>query len=762
MKNITQGESKRTILYKVGSAERRVRAAADFCPIDNSSTAEYFASLMSDNIVLPEEWKSLQPYEKEIVHCSATVDQLHRNLAQFGLLNKYQVDRLRCHRRFGLVIGNYRVLAHLGTGGMGVIYLGEHIRMKYRVAIKTLNWANTIDDQLICRFYAEVRAVGDLQHPNIVSALDAGSLPNPDPDGAELHYFVMEYLAGQDLDSLIRKKGALPVEQACKIAHQMADALSEAHRIGLVHRDIKPSNVFQTFEGLSKLLDFGLARNMGERLTVPGTVLGTVGYMSPEQAKDASSVDFRSDIYSLGATLYWCLAGKDPFPNSEDMTRDLVHRLTKAAPSIRTIAPHVPVELDRVLQKMMAVDPADRHADAKAVMKDLMPFLRMSPEKLPVATGGDGAAAQPAAQIKRILVVDDDKNIRAFSKMILHREGYACEEAEDGAKGLEIVCRTPFDLVLLDIQMPNMNGLTALKEMRQSCPNPNLKIIMFSGDADSDELAKLLASGADDFLQKPFSIIQFRSRVKAALKQKEAQDRSEMLNRQLLNQTAELEKNLMARDSDLVLVRNTLILTLADLVEGKCTGSRNHLRRMQQYVTTLGTLARDTPRFSGQVNDAFMQALEACAPLHDIGNSALPDHIMLKPGKLTPDEIIQMQAHTVIGADTLRKISDYNCFSRGFLQMAIDIARHHHERFDGSGYPDGLSGTSIPLSARIVAIADVYDAMRSPRSYKPAIQHNAVVRALTDKSSGHFDPALVVLFQECSSEFEKIYATLPG
>ncbi len=142
--------------------------------------------------------------------------------------------------------------------------------------------------------------------------------------------------------------------------------------------------------------------------------------------------------------------------------------------------------------------------------------------------------------------------------------------------------------------------------------------------------------------------------------------------------------------------------------------------------------------------------------MHDIGKVALPDHILLKPGKLTPDERVLMQAHTVVGADILKRVAEQHGFAAAFLQTAIDITRHHHERFDGTGYPDRLAGTAIPLSARIVSLGDVYDALRSRRVYKPALSHAASMQLMVD-ANGQFDPGLVEVFQRCSQKFEKIY-----
>ena len=153
--------------------------------------------------------------------------------------------------------------------------------------------------------------------------------------------------------------------------------------------------------------------------------------------------------------------------------------------------------------------------------------------------------------------------------------------------------------------------------------------------------------------------------------------------------------------------------------------------------------------------------LEFCAPVHDIGKIGLPDHILLKAGKLTTEERIVMQAHTIIGSDTLKEIHHQNGLSMAFLQTAIDITRHHHECYDGSGYPDRLQGNAIPLSARIVTICDVYDALRARRSYKPALSHTASLQMMQEVLEGHFDPALLQVFLQCGAEFESIRTEIP-
>src|SRR5207253_1617701 len=171
-------------------------------------------------------------------------------------------------------------------------------------------------------------------------------------------------------------------------------------------------------------------------------------------------------------------------------------------------------------------------------------------------------------------------------------------------------------------------------------------------------------------------------------------------------------------------VRNALVLALAKLVEYRDTETGAHLLRLQRYSRVLAEEAAGETVFAEQIDPTFVQMLVCCAPLHDIGKVGLPDHILLKPGKLEAEERTLMQTHTTIGADTLKAVMHRHGSALAFLQMAADIARHHHERFDGAGYPDGLAGDGIPLPARLVAICDVYDALRSRRSYKPALSHS--------------------------------------
>jgi response regulator RpfG family c-di-GMP phosphodiesterase len=202
--------------------------------------------------------------------------------------------------------------------------------------------------------------------------------------------------------------------------------------------------------------------------------------------------------------------------------------------------------------------------------------------------------------------------------------------------------------------------------------------------------------------------------------------------------------------------RKALVLALVELVGYRDTETGRHLFRLQRYCRCLAEEASGEGPYGRQITEQFIQTLVSCVPLHDIGKVGLPDYILLKPGKLTPDERVIMQEHTTIGSAVLKKVAEQYAFAQTFLKFASDIARHHHERYDGQGYPDRLSGEDIPLAARLVSIADVYDAIRSRRVYKPALSHGVAIQLMAENQSGQFDPLLMQAFSRCHRLFEEI------
>jgi putative two-component system response regulator len=735
--------------------------------VDLSSVLHYAYELMKATIVYPEDWDRLPAETREDILVCSDKSAIRDKLVEQGLLTEYQADRLEAGTTHGLVLGSYRVLSRLGAGNMGVVFKAEHRRLRKLVAIKVLPIYQDEDLRLLDRFFTEMRAVAYLQHPNIVSALDAGETP-PDASSPVLHYFVMEYVPGEDLEEYVLNHGPLPIIKGCDLIHQVASALTEAHKHNLVHRDIKPSNIRVTPEEQAKLLDFGLARQLRHRLTTPGTLLGTLDYMAPEQTQDASAVDIRADIYGLGGTLFWCLTGQPPFTtNNNNVIEAVARRLTQGPPSARAINPEIPTELDAVLRRMMAMKPQDRYPTPQAVMQALLPFLRPEMREHLLLTQPTPDRARLVANAiqgeeggHKVLIVDDESCLRQFCRFALESEGVHCDEAENGQAAVDAIAVKPYDLVLLDMHMPKLTGLEVLRHLRKQAPVPHLKVVVFSGQSTSDEMAQTLLAGADGYLTKPFSMVQLIGQVKASLRLKDAQTDCDLLNQRLLSINANLERDLSTQSGNLLHARNALVLALATLVAQRDGETGSHVMRLQRYCRRLAEEAMGMPTFANQIDTNFIDMLDCCSALHDIGKVGLPDYILLKPGRLTPDERVLMETHTIIGANTLTEVAKRHGSALVFLNMAIDIARHHHERFDGTGYPDRLAGSAIPLAARIVAFADVYDALRSRRVYKPALSHAATKHIMLEGSPGHFDPALLEVFLRCAHAFERIYAEM--
>ena len=734
---------------------------------DEEGAGPLIDRFLENSWILAEDWDGLPLQTQEKILWCRDRNEIVNMLIENNLLTSYQAARILAGTTFGMVLGSYRILERIGAGGMAVVFKAEHIDMRHTVAIKVLPLPPGQDARLESRFFSEMRVVARLRHPNIVAATDAGRVVNSDHNSPSLRYLVMEYVPGQDLEEYVRSVGALPIARGCNLVYQIASALAETNKYKLVHRDIKPSNIMVTSEEQAKLLDFGLSRHFSTRLTSPGTVLGTIDFMSPEQARDSSTVDIRSDIYSLGGVLFWCLTGQLPFPGNGSPIENLTRRLNQPPPSLRDVRSDIPVELDDVVRRMMATDAGSRYPTPQSVMQALLPFLQADcPEHQAIRQARSSQAIQfsQKSQISekaRVLIVDDDQEIRNLCRHLLTAHNMLCDEVEDGHTAIELVSEKEYDLVLLDVNMPSMPGIECLGKIRDTARSEHMKVIMFSGQASPDEMSAMLLKGADDYLAKPFSVVQFLGRVRTALRLKNAQDRSIILNQQLLSLNAELECNLKERDSDMQITRSSLVVALAQLCDQRDGRGRSRIPRLQRYCKVLSEAARNAAPFAGQIDTHFIELLEAAVPLYDIGKVSLPDHILLKGGAFTTEERILMQTHTTTASEAFLEVAQKNSGSAAFISMAIDVMRHHHERWDGTGYPDGLVGTSIPLSARIVAIADVYDALRCRRSYKPALAHMAALQIMTRSSFGQFDPSLIEIFVTIAGKFDAIFREMP-
>ncbi|HEX5442345.1 MAG TPA: serine/threonine-protein kinase [Pirellulales bacterium] len=315
---------------------------------------------------------------------------LSSHLTRKGLLTGWQSERLLEGRHRGFFIGKYKLLDHLGTGGMSSVYLAEHPVMRRRVALKVLPTNRVEDSSYLRRFHREARAVATLDHRHIVRAFDV------DHDG-DVHYLVMEYVPGRDLKTLVEQDGPLPPRMAAEYIRQAAEGLAHAHSAGLVHRDMKPANLLVDLRGTVKVLDLGLASiadDIDAALSreFDDKVLGTIDYLAPEQALNSQLADRRADIYGLGGTLYFALTGHPPFPTGSMAQRIMLHQTSEPA-DIRGERPEVPAALTAICRRMMAKSPERRYQTMEEVSEALLVWLRDS------ETASQRAAARlPAAR----------------------------------------------------------------------------------------------------------------------------------------------------------------------------------------------------------------------------------------------------------------------------------------------------------------------------------------------------------------------------
>ena len=348
-----------------------------------------------------------------------------------------------------------------------------------------------------------------------------------------------------------------------------------------------------------------------------------------------------------------------------------------------------------------------------------------------------------------ILIVDDaPENLLLLSELLLPH--YRVRAANSGRRALQIAAGVPRpDLVLLDVMMPDMDGYAVLARLRADPGTADIPVIFVTALDDSADEERGLALGAVDYISKPIRPAIVLARVKAHLDLKLARD-------WLQDRNAVLEAEVARRLKENLLIQDTSIRALAHLAEIRDPETGNHLRRTQGYVLALATQLRDHPRFAESLTESNIQTLVKSAPLHDIGKVGIPDHILLKPGKLTPEEWEIMKTHSRLGRDAIEQAERDAEQPIEFLRMAKDIAHYHHEKWDGSGYPEGLAGEAIPIPARLMALADVFDALIARRAYKAPMPFERAVAIIHEGRGAHFDPAVVDAFLVRLDEFARI------
>jgi len=359
----------------------------------------------------------------------------------------------------------------------------------------------------------------------------------------------------------------------------------------------------------------------------------------------------------------------------------------------------------------------------------------MTPSDLPRAT---------------ILVVDDTPmNLSVLTH--LFKDLYRVKVASNGAKALALAFAAPPDLILLDIMMPDMDGFEVCRRLKADPATRHIPVIFLTARTDIAAEEEGFAAGAVDFVHKPISPPIVAARVKTHLDiqswQAFLQDRNAWLQQQVEQRLSEINH-----------LQDAAIYVMVSLAECRDETTGNHIRRTQEYVRLLGIELARLPQYRQRLTPGAIEHMSKSAPLHDIGKIAIPDEILLKPGKLSSAEFTIMKTHSRCGYDMLVKASALMGERGQFLDVAMEIALSHHEKWDGSGYPEALAGHAIPLSARLMALADVFDALRSRRPYKLPMSSDETSAIIVAGRGLHFDPDVVDAYLAIRPEFERVAA----
>ncbi len=347
-----------------------------------------------------------------------------------------------------------------------------------------------------------------------------------------------------------------------------------------------------------------------------------------------------------------------------------------------------------------------------------------------------------------ILVVDDaSENIAVLSSLL--KRFYRTKIATNGEKALQIcLSDDPPDLILLDIMMPGIDGYEVCRRLKENKKTAHIPVIFLTAKKEMEDEEKGFELGAVDYITKPISPPIVLARVKTHLQLKMVRDffkdKSEFLEAEVARRTKEIS-----------MIQDVSMVAMGSLAEARDTETGNHIRRTQHYVKLLTTKLKNHPNFKDFLTGETISFLLKSAPLHDIGKVGIPDSILLKNDKLTYEEFEIMKKHTIIGRDAIINAEKMLDAPFSFLKYAREIAYTHHEKWDGTGYPEGLSGDDIPISGRIMAIVDVYDALISSRIYKWPMPHDMAVQTIREGKGSHFDPDLVDAFLEISDQFSE-------
>lgn len=343
-----------------------------------------------------------------------------------------------------------------------------------------------------------------------------------------------------------------------------------------------------------------------------------------------------------------------------------------------------------------------------------------------------------------IFIVDDvPENIQIAMS---HLKELRCDfaYATSGEQALQRIAATKPQLILMDVMMPGMSGFKTVELLNQDESTSSIPVIFLTARAESEDVVKGFNLGGVDYITKPFKGVELRSRVRNHL--------------ELHAYRSNLERLVEERTRETELLKDVIIEAMGEMAEYRDPETGSHIHRTREYVKILAeSLAADN-QFAGQLTPDYITLLRKSAPLHDIGKVAIRDSILLKPGKLTAEEFEEMKAHTLFGEEVIANLEHMAGHPTSFLSCAKEIAGSHHEKYDGSGYPRGLKGEEIPLAGRIMAVADVYDAVISKRVYKNAMSHDEAMQIMIEGKGSHFDPVVIEAFFKVEPQFNRIAA----
>ncbi len=347
-----------------------------------------------------------------------------------------------------------------------------------------------------------------------------------------------------------------------------------------------------------------------------------------------------------------------------------------------------------------------------------------------------------------IMIVDDTpQNLRLLSEL-LGAKGYRVRPVPNGALALRAAGAEPPDLILLDINMPGMSGFEVCRRLKGTAGLRDIPVLFISALNDTQDKLLAFEAGGQDYITKPFQFEEVLARVNTHLK-------LERLQRELAWHNRELEDRVAEQVREISESQVATIVALAKLAESRDDDTGKHIERVQIFCRLLAEKLAESPAFRDRIDPAFVENIFYAAPLHDVGKVGISDSILLKPGKLTPDEFEIMKTHSMIGWRTLQAVCE-RYPRNAFLSMGRVVARNHHERWDGNGYPDRLKGDAIPLEARIMAVADVYEALRARRCYKEPFDHEKSRGILAGNGGTQFDPSVIAAFLALDTEFDRI------